>query len=448
MNIVKEYKQYFTPRDLADFMVNLIPVGKVNTVIDLSMGECGLLESAKKRWEDASFLGVDIDGTLLEKIHEKCPYIHTFSGDGLGDTVKDWDEYENILNSQQFDVAIANPPFNFFNQESLSVDGDDMTLPIEMRFLLKYIEIVRDGGYICIILPYGFLSLDLYEDLRQNIFRKVTIHKVIKIFENCFDRIDADTCLLLLQKKKHIDMSIQDEVSMEYLNSQYILEKHTNINIANGKNRLDFEYHQLINDFQAIQQESNFPIIPLEEFAESCKRGRTLAKKKDLITDNGIRFLHTTDVKHLSISNDSPVYVLSGIDYFKNSEVRPDSILIGRVGRACIGKIAIVPDYYHTAVISDCIFSLNVRNIDPYYLTLYLGSKYGQMQLKGLAKGSCSKYITKHDLLKLMIIVPDTDIQMYFKKKYHEIILLPKNLKQDILLENLISEIESTLGKG
>ena len=47
-----------------------------------------------------------------------------------------------------------------------------------------------------------------------------------------------------------------------------------------------------------------------------------------------------------------------------------------------------------------------------------------------------------------MIIVPDTDIQMYFKKKYHEIILLPKNLKQDILLENLISEIESTLGKG
>lgn len=81
-------------------------------------------------------------------------------------------------------------------------------------------------------------------------------------------------------RKKHIDMSIQDEVSMEYLNSQYILEKHTNINIANGKNRLDFEYHQLINDFQAIQQESNFPIIPLEEFAESCKRGRTLAKKR------------------------------------------------------------------------------------------------------------------------------------------------------------------------
>lgn len=76
-----------------------------------------------------------------------------------------------------------------------------MTLPIEMRFLLKYIEIVRDGGYICIILPYGFLSLDLYEDLRQNIFRKVTIHKVIKIFENCFDQLMQTHVFYCYRKK-------------------------------------------------------------------------------------------------------------------------------------------------------------------------------------------------------------------------------------------------------
>lgn len=33
-------------------------------------------------------------------------------------------------------------------------------MPIEIQFLFKYINIVKEKGYICIILPYGFLSLD------------------------------------------------------------------------------------------------------------------------------------------------------------------------------------------------------------------------------------------------------------------------------------------------
>lgn len=75
VNVVKKYKQYFTPFELADFMVKLIPDYNVNTVIDLSMGECGLLEAAKKRWSRAAFFGVDVDKTLLSKIHEKSPLI-------------------------------------------------------------------------------------------------------------------------------------------------------------------------------------------------------------------------------------------------------------------------------------------------------------------------------------------------------------------------------------
>ena len=448
MNIVKEYKQYFTPLDLADFMVNLVPDDNVNTVVDLSMGECGLLEAAKKRWNDASFFGADIDETLLSKIHAKSPYIHTFSGDSLGNTVKKWDVYQNVLNNARFDLAIANPPFNYFDQANVCCgDNDNLTLPIEMRFLLKYIEIVRDGGYICIILPYGFLSLDLYNKLRLKILSKVTIHKVIKIFDNCFDRIDADTCLLLMQKKRTNDRYIQDNISIEYLDSEYLLQKYTNVAISSEKSRLDLEYHQLLKDFQNIRQVCRHPINLLNQYVISCKRGRTLANKKDLIVEKGIRFLHTTDVKYLSISNHSPIYVLRNTDYFKESRVKPKSILIGRVGKACIGKIAIVPERYPLTVISDCIFCLEIRDIDPYYLTLYLASQYGQMQLKGLAKGSCSKYITKEDLLQLMIIVPGMDIQVYLRERYLDILSRPGRTKKDILLKKLVSEVEIILGK-
>lgn len=428
-------------------MVKLVPENNVNTVVDLSMGECGLLESAKRRWNNASFWGADIDETLLSKIHAKSPYIHTFSGDSLGDTIENWVQYQEILEKNKFDLAIANPPFNFFDQVSVYVDGSKMVLPIEMRFLLKYIEIVKEGGYICIILPYGFLSLDLYSKLRLEILKRVTIHNIIKIFENCFERIDADTCLLLLQKKSSGDEYIQDKIAIEYLDNQYSLQNYTNIAISSGENRLDLEYHELLEDFQKIRHGCQYPMEQLSQYVENFKRGRTLANKKDLVAEKGTRFLHTTDLKYLTISNTSPVYVLRNTDYFKESIVRPRNILIGRVGKACIGKIAIVPNYYPKTVMSDCIFCLEIKDIDPYYLTLFLSSIYGQMQLKGLAKGSCSKYITKKDLLQLMIIVPDTETQIYFREKYLYILSRRGRTNKIILLEKLVLELETILGK-
>ncbi len=428
-------------------MVKLVPEDNINTVVDLSMGECGLLEAAKKRWINASFWGADIDETLLNQIHARSPYIKTFSGDSLGNTVKNWVEYQNILNGDKFDLAIANPPFNYFDQATMRVDDIDMLLPIEMRFLLKYIDIVKEGGYICIILPYGFLALDLYNKFRLKILNKVTIHKVIKIFKNCFSRIDADTCLLLLQKKSPIDRDIQDGITIEYLDNQYLLQKQTTIGICSNKNRMDLEYHQLQQEFQKLSYKCKYPINYLAQYVKSCKRGKTLASRKELAVEKGIRFLHTTDVKYLRISDDSPVYVLRNTDYFKEAMAKSTNILIGRVGKACIGKIAIVPEHYPRTAISDCIFCLDVKDIDPYYLILYLASKYGQMQLKGVSKGSCSKYITKQDLLQLMIVVPDTDVQIHFKKKYLNILSKPGRTQKDILIKQLVFEFENILGK-
>lgn len=448
MNINKNYKQYFTPLDLAEFMVKLIPEDNINLVIDLSMGECGLLEEAKKRWENASYYGADIDETLLSKIHEKSPYIKTFSGDSLGDNITNWKEYQKVLHSTKFDLVIANPPFNYYDQSSVYVtDTESMVLPIEMRFLLKYIDIIRVGGYISIILPYGFLSLDLYKKLRLKILSKVTIIKVIKIFENCFDKIDADTCLILMQKKDTYDRHIQESISIEYLDDTYLLKQSTNITFTANNNRMDLEYHQLLQEFTTIQEKCIYPITFLSDYVDTCKRGRTLTKKTELLTDRGTRFLHTTDVKYLYISNRSPVYVLRNTDYFKESKAKLENILVGRVGKACIGKIAIMNKEYPAAVISDCIFCLSIKNIDPYYLTLYLASKYGQMQLKGLAKGSCSRYITKEDLMQIKVIVLDNATQLYLRKKYTDILSRPGRGEKTNLIQGLVREVEKFLGK-
>jgi Type I restriction-modification system methyltransferase subunit len=430
-------------------MVKLVPDEEINTVIDLSMGECGLLEAAKKRWNHASFYGADIDETLLCKINAKSPYIHTFNGDSLSEDIADWTDYQNILERFHFDLAIANPPFNYHDQATVYIDdGLDMVMPIEMRFLFKYMDIVRAGGYISIILPYGFLSLDLYEELRLKILSRVTIIKIVKIFENCFDKIDADTCLVVMQKKRPIDRYIQKHISVEYLDSSYRLVQHTDIEISDNLYRLDLEYHKSITDFEALQKVCKYPAKLLDRYVCTCKRGRTLAGKKELIVIRGVRFLHTTDIKFLHISNTSQVYVLKNSDYFKGSKVELEDVLIGRVGKGCIGKVALVTKKYPNAVISDCIFCLRVKSIDPYYLTLYLASKFGQIQLKGLAKGSCSKYITKEDLLHIKVIALEESIQLDFRNRYQGILSRSGRTNKEKHLRELVAELENIIGRG
>ncbi len=448
MNRYKSYKQYFTPPKLADFMVEMIPENNITSVIDLSMGECGLLESAKKRWGNATFLGADIDETLLNEIHKRSPYIHTFACDSLDSAINNWHIYQNFLERSKFDLVVANPPFNYYDQKSIQVSsGKNITVPIEIRFLLKYIDITRDSGYISIILPYGFLSLDLYYDLRLYILSKVKILNVVKLFEKCFDNIDADTCLILMKKKSYENNDIQSHLDIVYLDENYKCYMNESIEINANCSRLDFEHYRLMNSFYALKKSDSLTQSKLSEVIVECKRGRTLTNRKDLISSKGIRFIHTTDVKFLQIDNKNPRFVSRCSKYFENAIVNPEDILLGRVGKACIGKVSIIPKSNNKAVISDCIFSIKVKNIDPYYLSLYLASAYGQIQLKAFSKGSCSKYITKEDLLNILILVADSTTQEYFREKYMEILSLRGRVNKRLYIDKLIIELENMLGK-
>lgn len=446
-NKIKEYKQYFTPPCLADFMVRLIPSNNVKNIIDLSMGECGLLESAKKRWKNASLYGVDIDKTLISKINKKAPYIHTYCTDSLSNGITEWEEYCHVTKNGGFDLAIANPPFNFRDQAEVKIGNHVQVLPIEIRFLLKYIEIIKAGGFICIILPYGFLSLDLYRVLRNALLSEVKICKVIKLFHNCFKNIDANTCLILIQKKSISDYSIQQAVEIESLDEDYLITPFGSIPVVNDTDRLDLEYHTFLRDFPCLLKNSKFPIDVIATFTLECKRGKTLSNHKYLVSECGIRFLHTTDLNRLTIAQNVTTRITNETDYFNSAFVSPNSILVGRVGKGCIGKIAIIPEGSESTVISDCIWNLSVKNIDPYYLAIFLASKYGRMQFRGIAKGSCSKYITKKDLLNMVVLVPDIDAQLLFRKKYLSVLSLQESSDKNLLIEKMISELESFLEK-
>ena len=442
MNLKKDYKQYFTPAKLAEYMVNMIPDEQIDSVIDLSMGECGLLEETKKRWGAVALDGADIDETLISRIHARSPYIHTYLGDSLSSDIESWEGYNKIVDAGGFDLAIANPPFNFYDQKEVCLNGEKLSLPIEIRFLLKYIDIVKEEGFICIILPYGFLSLDLYENFRMKILSKVTIIKIVKIFRGCFEKIDADTCLVLMKKNRMHEAVAQKKITIGYLSDEYkLINKHV-VSTARVK-RWDLEYQQLLASECLFY--TRFEKVALKKYIKECRRGKSITKNRGLLSEKGVRFIHTTDVKKLYISNECKQYINDSKNIFKNAALKKNDVLIGRVGQGCIGKIGIVSKKYPKLFFSDCLFAIESVNINPYYLTLFLASDFGQMQLKGMAKGSCSKYITREDLLRLCVLVPDNCMQEYFGSKYKLLLSRPGRGNKEVLFGNLLTELNEVI---
>ena len=96
---------------------------------------------------------------------------------------------------------------------------------------------------------------------------------------------------------------------------------------------------------------------------------------------------------------------------------------------------------------SDCLFAIETKNINPYYFTLFLASEFGQMQLRGLAKGSCSKYITQEGLYNIRILVPDKKVQDYFGNKYRMLLSKPGRINKDKLFINLLDELNEVIKK-
>ncbi len=445
INPVKDYRQYFTPGELARFMVHLIPGDAIHFVVDLTMGECRLLDEAKKRWNEAKLYGADIDEGLIRKMNIESPYIHTFQCDSLSEKIEEWTEYREIVEAGGFDLAIANPPFNFLDQALICLNGGErLALPIEIRFLIRYIDIVKESGYICIILPYGFLSLDLYRELRRNLLMQVTILKIIKIYDGCFQKTDADTCVVFMQKRKREEKNIQKEISIEYLDGAYRLTDRFMV-VTDTADRWDLEYQCLQKETREILEETGFQTDVLGNYVAECRRGKSVTKNKQLLSERGVRFIHTTDVKALYLSNEARRYVLDDNGFFRNAVLHEEEILVGRVGQGCIGKIAIVCRRYPKMFFSDCLYAVKATEINPYYLTLFLASSMGKMQMRGRAKGSCSKYITRDDLFQIRILVPDKKVQDYFGSRYREILSRPGRGSRAVPLGELLLEMERAM---
>ncbi len=258
--------QFFTPRKIVDFMVELADVDINDTIIDFACGSGGFLiksfdkmKEILKRLPEATFKSI---GTTKEKFEENLKKNQIFGidaepravrvakmnmmlwGDGRkivrgnGLAKVDWQntpyplsEYDEKNDNSGCSLILANPPFikekdsDILKMYSLA-EGKN-SVDAQTLFLERGINLLRPGGRMLIVLPEGILSNDDSIKTREYILKNAKIKAIIELPTHTFVQSGVDTIntvVLYLEKyetdlKNKIDKITKDtNTSIENIN--------------------------------------------------------------------------------------------------------------------------------------------------------------------------------------------------------------------------------------
>ncbi|MBU1201480.1 MAG: N-6 DNA methylase [Nanoarchaeota archaeon] len=432
----KSNNQYFTPEFAVEKALSFIPNSKIENIIDPGVGNGVFLKIAQKKYEKVKLFGVDIDEKVIEEI-EKLNFQNAnfFCGDALLPETWQNRNVQNIISNGGFDLVVGNPPFSSWfqriatpqilsNYKLAHNNGKIMrSQAIEILFLEIFIRLCKYNGFVIIVLPDGILSNPQYKYIRGFILEETEVKYIISLPRNVFEDTSAKTSILILQKKRKYTLNYETNISH--------LEKSGNINntikirATDLINRMDHSYyHNLKKNSIKELMEKGIKFKPLKDLVIYCKTGKTLYGEGRKFSDKGLRFLHATNITEIGINykRDEKFIAPSSEMDFPNAYAKIEDILFVRVGVGCAGRVAIVDVKEDEGVATDYLHIFRVKDVNPYFLVVYLKTKFGKYSINLLKHGVGTVSINKTDLLSLPIPIVSREIQKEIGDKYEEIL--------------------------
>ena len=179
MATAKNAGQFRTPRNIIDFIVDVVKPTKDDTILDPACGTAGFLISAYKHITSGgkltpdelkrvtnSIVGLDIDPTMV-KLSLVNLYLHKFEQPNIY-------EYDTLSNDtrwgDRYDVILANPPFmtpkgGITPHKRFAINANRS----EVLFVDYFMEHLTINGRAGFVVPEGiiFQTANAYKDLRK-----------------------------------------------------------------------------------------------------------------------------------------------------------------------------------------------------------------------------------------------------------------------------------------
>jgi type I restriction enzyme M protein len=233
--------EYFTPRNVVEFVVESISPRIGEKIIDPFCGTGGFLiyafekvsekirlndfsDEEKAKWKkvlsDESLFGTD----WKPRTAQACKMNMIVHGDG-NTGVFQHDGFKNVegkIEDEKFDICFTNPPFgaNETDEEVLNnftLGSGRSSQTREILAIERCLNLVKRGkGIVAMVLPDGILNGDRNAYVREFIQREAKILAIVGLNKETFEGYSATvkTSVIIMQRKEQADEVVSKEIFM------------------------------------------------------------------------------------------------------------------------------------------------------------------------------------------------------------------------------------------
>ncbi|MEK4701002.1 N-6 DNA methylase [Solibacillus sp. FSL R7-0668] len=390
---MEELGRYYTQDKISHLLISQIEVEKPKKVLELGIGNGSLSLAAFKRWGAAEYSAIDIDFEIVEHIRKSLNFVKVENGNVLDNNLN------KILShfEDNFDLAICNPPYLKYKPNNHDYDlldragfesvKDLKNIPTDLMFLVKNLIYLKDGSELAIILPDSLLTNHTFQLFRADLLKYHKLKKVIQLPDKVFQKTEARTHILIIEKGKETFK----KVILAKSNLDGVIINEISVNKNELIQRMDYDYHFWK---QNIKKTNGRSLLKLKDMDILLKRGN---KSKKYLDNLQVPYFHTSTFEENKVYYTFPY---KSSDFPK--EVRlaePGDILVARVGKRCIGKVAFIEDGF--IPVSDCVYLLRIQEENSLNLKVLneLISTRASLWFQANAHGVCARVISKTDFL-------------------------------------------------
>jgi len=189
------------------------------------------------------------------------------------------------------------------------------------------------------------------------------------------------------------------------------------IKFSQIEDRIDAEYYK--PEYLAIYQLlGNKKISKIGDISIKLVNGGTPDIEEGKFYTKGITFLKNGNIKEMEIDYDNAEFISENSHNIrKRSALKKNDVLVTIAGT--IGNIAVF-DKDIEANINQNICRIVVEDINPYYLAVFLNSKFGKWQLVRHATVQTIQYINNQVVGDLEVFIPPQSFQQKIEKMVKE----------------------------
>ena len=182
-----------------------------------------------------------------------------------------------------------------------------------------------------------------------------------------------------------------------------------------------------------------YPVKKLSEFKPFLTYGKIKTGKKRVFKKEGVRYIDSANLDPIGFDFFKKMTYIAKDDDRNAPDKKPilGDILLARDGVGCIGRnILFLEKDSQNYIISDHVDIIRLKGINPYYVYVYLQTKYGKDQIERTYHGVGSPGIHFHHIKSLLIPELPKHFQKKIENQYKKIYSL--NIESLKIKENLI----------